>query len=137
MKKLILLLGVGGVLFSGYLSAVKFFSKTCALGESCPYFWGYPACYYGFAMYVIITATAAAWVLGKMKQSLALHVLVDVSFLGILFAGYYTVQELPLLFEQGFSAYVLGLPTCALGLIFYVTIFVLSLVARFRMSNAQ
>ncbi len=88
-------------------------------------------------MYVIITATAAAWVLGKMKQSLALHVLVDVSFLGILFAGYYTVQELPLLFEQGFSAYVLGLPTCALGLIFYVTIFVLSLVARFRMSNAQ
>ena len=53
-KKAALLLTLAGVLFSGYLSGVKFISDTCAFNEGCPYFLGYPACYYGFLMFSIM-----------------------------------------------------------------------------------
>jgi hypothetical protein len=55
--------------------------------------------------------------------------LLSVSFLGILFAGYVTFGELPVLFAQGLSVYMLGLPTCALGRIFYIAIFVVTVRA--------
>ncbi len=125
MKKSILILSLVGLLFAGYLSGVKFFSGTCALGEGCPFFLGYPACYFGFAMYLLLTLFSLILVFGK-DGSIAIRPIKLVSLLGILFAGYFTLGELPRLFEQGLSAYVLGLPTCALGLIFYITIFILS-----------
>lgn len=123
----VFLIGIGGLLFSGYLSAVKLFTETCAFNESCPYFLGYPACYYGFVMYLIITIFAGLHVAHKIDGKKANEIILFISFLGILFAGYFTVGELPLLFSAGLSAYVLGLPTCALGLIFYLILTVLSL----------
>ena len=123
MKKTILILGIAGTLFAGYLSAVKFFSQTCAFNESCPYFLGYPACYFGFAMFSLILIFATLRVLGRMADKRALLNILTISFLGILLSGYFTLGELPTLFEQGFSAYFFGLPTCALGLIFYILIF--------------
>ena len=134
IDKIILILGIGGLLFAGYLSSYKFFNNVCALNETCPYFLGYPACYFGFAMYLAITFFAALWVFKKIKEKQALNVILTVSFLGILFAGYYSLIELPLLFANGFSAYVLGLPTCALGLIFYISIFSL---ARYKKLNKK
>lgn len=133
MKKtevVVLVFGVAGVLFAGYLSAVKFFSNTCALGESCPYFLGYPACYYGLAMYLTITGFALARVLQWYDSTKANTAILAVSGLGILFSGYFTVLELPILFSQGLTAYVLGLPTCAMGLIMYTIIGALSLTMR-------
>ena len=127
MKRLILIISVSGLLFSGYLSFYKLFSDTCAFGESCPLFLGLPACYLGFAMYVLLTVLSAGWFLKKVGEKSALKLIIAISFLGILFAGYFTLGELPLLFENGFSAYFFGLPTCALGLIFYILIFVLGL----------
>lgn len=127
IKKILLALSVGGVLFSGYLSAVKFFSKVCALHESCAYFLGYPACYYGFIMFLLLLVFNLLLLTGKMAEKTASRFVSVVSFAGILFAGYFTLSELPLLFARGFGAYFLGLPTCALGLIFYVVIFILSL----------
>ena len=127
MKKIILTLGIMGALFAGYLSSAKFFAKTCAFGEPCQLFLGYPACYYGFGMFVLITLLAALLVLGRMEEEQGFKFIAFVSFLGILFAGYFTFRELPLLFARGFSAYFLGLPTCALGLIFYILIFTLSM----------
>ena len=53
--RLLLALSIAGLLFSGYLSSYRFFSDTCAFNEPCPYFLGYPACYYGFAMFLIMT----------------------------------------------------------------------------------
>ena len=110
-RKTVLFLGLAGVLFSGYLSAVKMFTTACALNESCPYFLGLPACYYGFVMFLIILFAA---VLSFFKvisiRSLALANTV-VSFLGILFAGYFTLGELPTFFSSGISAFALGLPT--------------------------
>ncbi|MEK7576242.1 MAG: hypothetical protein AAB482_00970 [Patescibacteria group bacterium] len=130
MKKTILALSLAGLAFSGYLSGVKFFSGTCALNESCPYFLGYPACYYGFAMYLALTIFAGLYLQSRINEKSALRALASISFMGILFAGYFTIGELPLLFSKGLSAYVLGLPICALGLIFYIAIFALSLKSQ-------
>ncbi|KKQ77278.1 MAG: hypothetical protein US98_C0008G0015 [Parcubacteria group bacterium GW2011_GWC1_38_6] len=130
MKKTIFVLGMAGLLFAGYLSAVKLFNQTCALGESCAYFLGYPACYYGFLMYLLITIFAGLLLWSEKNKKMALNGVTFVSFLGILFAGYFTINELPLLFTNGFSAYFFGLPTCALGLLFYIAIFTLSFFER-------
>lgn len=122
-------LGLAGVLFSGYLSGVKFFSDTCAFNEGCPYFLGYPACYYGFVMFLLIFIFSSLLLLSKIGTRKGLSIVMRVSILGILFAGYFTLQEIPLLLEQGFKAYMLGLPTCALGLIFYILVFIVSVVS--------
>lgn len=130
LERWVLVLGAAGLMFAGYLSGVKFFTETCAFGEGCPYFLGFPACYYGFFMYLVITVAALTQVLGKVKRETANEIILVTSGLGILFAGYFTFGELPKLFSEGLTAYVLGLPTCALGLIFYILLFWLSVKLR-------
>ena len=130
MYKTLFALATGGFLFSGYMSGVKFFSGNCAFNEGCPYFLGYPACYYGFVMFTTIFVLSVLLWLRKMDAVKALTSLAVVGVLGILFAGYYTVGELSVLFNEGLGAYLLGLPTCAYGLIFYVAITGLALKAR-------
>ncbi len=120
-KKVVLALGAAGVLFSGYLSGVKFFSARCAFGEGCPLFLGKPACYFGFALFLLIFISAAFWVFSRHER-MARYGAFVFSLLGTLFAGRFTVAELPLLFDRGFKAYALGLPTCALGLIFFAAV---------------
>jgi len=117
-------LSVAGLLFSGYLSGVKLFSGVCAFNEGCPLFFGFPACYFGFAMFLVLTALAILGRRGKLTEETVLRDTLVVSCLGMLFAGYYTLLELPTLFREGLAAYMLGLPTCALGFIFYAIIFV-------------
>jgi len=120
------ILSLAGLLFAGYLSGVKFFTSTCAFNESCPIFLGYPACYYGFVMYLLLSILSYWLFTGQASEKSASKRIMLISFLGILFAGYFTIGELPLLFNEGFGAYALALPTCALGLIFYIAIFILS-----------
>lgn len=130
MKKLLLIASVAGLAFSGYISGVKLFTSTCAFSESCPYFLGYPTCYYGFALFLVLTIASYLLVFGRVSMTTSARLLQAASFLGILFAGYFTLKELPLLFSEGLGAYMLGLPTCALGLIFFVFIFAGSLRIR-------
>ncbi|QQS60327.1 hypothetical protein IPN41_04435 [Candidatus Falkowbacteria bacterium] len=120
----IFFLTLAGFLFSGYLSLVKLLSNTCALNEPCPYFLGYPACWYGFGMFTVlfILAIISQW---KESTKLIYWFQIVVSLIGIIFAGYFTVPEIIRLFN-GTSAYSLGLPTCAYGLIFYILIFILA-----------
>lgn len=132
MKKTLFLLSLAGTAFSGYLSGVKLFSKTCAFGETCPFFLGYPACYYGFVLFLLLTVLSGMLLWGSANTRKTLNLLGVISVLGVLFAGYYTLIELPVLFSAGFSAYMLGLPTCALGLVFFVAVLVVALVARTR-----
>ncbi len=120
----ILILSIAGLLFSGFLSAVKFFSNTCALGETCPIFLGLPACYFGFAMYLALAILSVFFVTRKSVRIRT--ALMAVAGLGIFFAGYFTGKELPKLFAEGIGSFVLGLPTCAWGLLFYVAIFILT-----------
>src|SRR3989344_5447643 len=107
-KKTIVLfiLSIMGLLFSGYLSGVKFFTSTCAFNESCPYFFGYPACYFGFAMFLLITIFSFLLMfsgVGKGKSWVGVSI---VSFLGVLFAGYFTLGEIPVLLSNGFYAFI-------------------------------
>src|ERR1019366_10609833 len=70
MKSLVVILFIlasAGLLFSGYLSAVNLFSHTCAFNESCPFFLGYPACFYGFAMYLVMFFVTGLGVLGRVR----------------------------------------------------------------------
>jgi hypothetical protein len=132
-NKLVFVLIIGGLLFSGYLSGVKFFTDTCAFSEACPYFLGYPACWYGFFMYLIMFVVTLFSLFGKVGDILATKINLIVSFVGILFAGRFVIQEL--LRSQVTGA--LGLSTCAYGFIFYVLIFVFSLHARKQLMVVQ
>lgn len=121
-KNVLLVTSLAGIAFSGYQSAVKFFSQTCALNE-CPYFWGYPACYFGFGLFLTLGLLASFAVMSRPVSRTALWGVLLVSALGILFAGRFTILELPVLFARGFGAYVLGLPTCAWGLLMFMGAF--------------
>ena len=128
MTTTLFVLSIAGLLFSGYLSGVKFFTTTCAFKEACPLFLGYPACYFGFAMFLLITVFSSLLLFSKIESNSLLKGISIVSFSGVLFAGYFTFREIPILFKEGLGTYMLGLPTCALGLIFYIIIFVLTLI---------
>lgn len=121
-KYVLLAVSLAGVAFSGYQSAVKLFSQSCALNE-CPYFWGYPACYFGFGLFFVLAGLAVHAAVSQLLARAVVWSAVVVSALGILFAGWFTLRELPVLFARGFGAYVLGLPTCAWGLLMFMGAF--------------
>lgn len=54
----ILALSAAGLLFSGYLSYKEIFANSCASCGSAGNILGFPACVYGFAMYLIILCLA-------------------------------------------------------------------------------
>jgi len=119
---------LAGFLFSGYLSGTKFFSGDCAFNEACPYFFTIPACYIGFILFALLFLASILLVLKRLQARTLLQTILGVGFLGILYAGWFTLKELPVLFDQGLSAYILGLPTCAMGFVFYVIVTVLGVL---------
>lgn len=122
-------LTLAGTAFSGYLSGVKFFGGTCAFGEACPVFLGYPACYYGFTLFAsmfIATSVALAYKVGE-KWPLKFNTIF--AALGILFSGYFVVVEVIGWIQHGFDPKFFGLSTCAYGLLFFAAIFVFTLVS--------
>ncbi|MBU0999384.1 hypothetical protein KKG24_03755 [Patescibacteria group bacterium] len=128
-------LGLAGLLFSGYLSGVKFFSATCAFNEPCPYFLGYPACYFGFGMFLIIFISATLGLLKVISEKIMLKIITVTSGAGILFAGYFTIPEIGKLLGSAETGYTLGLPTCAYGLVFYVIIFFIAILNLINKQN--
>lgn len=124
--KMMFWLGLAGVLFSGYLSGVKLLTSTCAFSEPCPYFLGYPACWYGFGMFSIMFLASIFGLLKTFSPKSVAIIASIISGLGILFAGYFTIPEIQKLLANTETNYSLGLPTCAYGLIFYVLIFIIS-----------
>jgi hypothetical protein len=122
---ILLVLTSAGLLFSGYLSAVKLFTNTCALKEPCPYFLGHPACWYGFGMYLLLWLATLGGMFGKIKGVKVFAIDSVIAFLGILFAGRFFLAELLNSRITG----TLGLSTCTYGLIFYIAIFAVSLLA--------
>lgn len=117
-----------GALFSGYLSGIKFFTKTCAFNESCPLFLGYPACYFGFALFLILFIISFSLWRRKISFAAAAKANTFVSALGILFAGYLGYPEVRGMIEGTFENKFLGLSTCVYGLIFFALMFIISLV---------
>jgi len=130
-SKIILAASFGGFIFSGYLSAVKLFTSTCALSEPCPYFLGYPACWYGFVMFLILFVSSMVGFLRKTALRSVAQVHLAVTFVGILFAGRFTIPEVVRLIS-GEGRYTLGLPTCAYGLVFYMLLCVVASLYLYR-----
>ncbi len=133
MKKLFITTYIficAGLLFSGYLSAIKLFTKTCAFNESCPYFLGYPACWYGFVMYFVMFIVTSLY-LKKENIGSAVKTNLAVSALGVIFSGSFAVDEI----MGGTATGSLGLSTCVYGLIFYILIFVFSLITVLRLKK--
>ncbi len=122
-----LALSAAGTAFAGYLSGVKLLTKGCAFDEPCPYFLGYPACYYGFAMFVALLAISLLGRVGKLEERKAAKGILAVAALGTVFAGRYVVEEAAGWFGAGGVAlYGFGLPTCVYGLVFYIALLALS-----------
>jgi hypothetical protein len=131
MKKTIFGLSIAGFLFAGCMSGIKLFTQTCAFKETCPLFFGIPACYFGLVIFAGLLFFSGMLVFSKMEEKQAIFRIFDLSLAGIIFAGFFSLRELPLLLSNGFGAYALGLPTCTLGLISFVLIFILSAYQRF------
>jgi hypothetical protein len=129
--KVSIILTLAGSIFAGFLSAVKLFSSTCAFNEPCPYFLGYPACYYGFAMFFVMFIVTAFAYIKKIKNIRTAKINTFISGLGILFAGYFTIQEIITFTQAGIPGYTLILPTCTYGLVFYAIIFIISIKSVF------
>lgn len=127
--KLITVFSISGFLFAGYLTAVKFISGTCAVREPCPYFLGWPVCVYGFGMYSILTILSILAITRKVNFRTGMLGIASVSFVGILFSGYFSAIQLPALVKNGFAAYTFGVPTCMLGLVMYMLIFATSVLS--------
>lgn len=120
------ILSIGGVLFAGYLSSLKLFVGICAFGEPCPYFLGYPACYFGFLFFLAMAITSL-WGYSKKPSEKLIETNLSISLAGVVFAGYFVVLEIVAAIEaKSVILYGLGLPTCVYGLIFYIAILILS-----------
>lgn len=120
-------LSLGGTLFAGYLSGVKLFTAGCAFDEPCPYFLGYPACYYGFAMFLALLVLSLLGRAGSLGGRDAARAILLVALLGTLFAGRFVAEEVAgWIAAGGVSLYGFGLPTCVYGLVFYVALLALS-----------
>lgn len=126
---------IAGVLFSGYMSEMKFFSTVCAFGETCPIFLGMPACYFGFIMFCSLLFFSTLLWFDKWDTKSLSKSLFIASLVGVIFAGYFSIGEMPLFFKNGPSAYFFGLPTCAIGCVFFVIIFIASIIFKKNIKN--
>ncbi len=137
----IIILAIAGVLFSGYLSAVKLFSQTCAIDTGCSYFLGYPTCYYGFSIFTLILIAALAnkfckWG-GKKMQVARLHALRSFAAVGIVFSAYFSFIEIGQMISKKMVYGALIMPTCFYGLIFYIWVMLLAMKIKVEKQDAE
>lgn len=126
-SKIIFVLALGGVLFAGYLTIVQIATGACALNEPCPYFLGYPACWYGLVMFLSIFVFNLIALLSRISFKTSLIFITIISFAGILFSGWLSWGEISSWLNNA-RTYAMILPTCVYGLIFYMAIFILSVI---------
>lgn len=124
-------LSLGGTLFAGYQSFYKIFVKACAFGETCPIVLGWPACYYGLAIFLVLLVAAGAGLrsVNPRVREPATKTLFWGSLVGLIFAGSLSMQEISGILNAAAASYGLGLPTCVYGAVFYAVLFVLTVLA--------
>ena len=117
-----------GILFSGYLSAVKLFTSTCVFKEPCATFLGHPACLFGFGIGVVVFMTAIQGLIKTIPAKIVSKIVIVVSGIGILFAAYFVIPDIENLFSKNPIIYTLLIPICAYGIIFFIITFILSVL---------
>lgn len=121
----ILGLSAVGFLFAGWLTYSKLIAGTCPLTEGCPYLLGLPTCVYGLVFFGIILVSSI-WDEVSYSQK-RLGITRTVSLIGILFAGFYSLNEV--LFPSCVikpCTYSLVIPSCIYGLALYILIYYFS-----------
>ena len=123
----IALLGIAGVLFAGFLSFSKIFLQKCALNEGCSYFFGIPTCIIGFTLFlqIFILAVMRLKTENKEKEKYFSQLVQWISGIGILFSGYYAIQDIFFPLFPGLK-YALILPSCAYGFFVFIIVFALN-----------
>ncbi len=120
------LLSLGGVVFAGYLTVTKLMTNVCPFQEPCPYFLGYPACWYGLGIFSLLLAISFIGLVGKREETWLIFFIRAGAGVGVLFAGSFVIREMINAIRFGLPDYRLFLPTCAYGLLVYILIFVLA-----------
>ncbi len=64
--RVILIIAIAGMLFSGYLSYGEIIAKSCPIG-GCSNLFGVPVCLYGFIMYTAVFVISLLGILSKKK----------------------------------------------------------------------
>lgn len=122
--RIIVIFGIIGTLFSGYLTYYTFTKNKpgCEL-----YFFGLPSCFFGALMYVIVFVLSLLVVLdaaSRNKKTIAISV---VSAIGIVFASFLTWYILSL--KSCTSLDIYGIPPCIYGFIMYLVILLLAVLS--------
>ncbi|MFA6608812.1 MAG: hypothetical protein WCT07_02800 [Candidatus Paceibacterota bacterium] len=124
---IVFILSFIGTLFALYMALHRLITKVCAFNEECPYFLGYPACYFGLSMFIVMLMISSMSIWLGLEIITTKQILMGVSALGIIFAGSYIEEDIRLWLVTG-RKYALVLPSCTYGLIFYAVIFIVSLL---------
>lgn len=112
-KRVIIVLAVAGVLFSGYLSA-QWTRGACSGG--CSILLGLPTCAYGFIMFSIILVGSLLGTRKPIANTVARYTAV----FGILFSLWFSAREL--MPPNDPFGYWLILPNCVYGLVVYAAV---------------
>lgn len=115
----IMIVAIGGIIFSGYLSYYNLFGPGCheaiiSCGPKPVEIFGLPQCVYGFFMYLTVGALSAVAMAKNNSRAVTKWVL-GISVFGSLFAGFLAVYEL---FFQ--TAASVGVPACVYGFFLYL-----------------
>jgi len=123
-KKIIFIFSLIGFLFSGYMTFSDIVLGYCPMKEGCPLIFGYPACLYGFALFLMLLITSIFLLNKESKRHI--QIIFWISLVGVLFAAYSSVIEIFFTKCIGKCEYTMILPTCIYGLIMYLVIFIKS-----------
>lgn len=129
-------LSIAGILFAGYLTINKLVLGVCSFGESCPFLMGYPVCIYGLIIFTTIFITTSSLILTK-NDAIANRAFLYASTLGVVFSGYYALQEVFNPICGNNCVYQMGLPTCVYGFIVFVAVFVCMMHYRKKQSKRK
>ena len=130
-EKIIFILSLIGLLFSGTLTFQKLFTGTCSLTEGCSYFLGYPTCYYGFVFFLALFILSGLLAFKKKPHKNLKKSIFYVSILATIFASIFSFKEIFFPNCIGECIYSLLIPSCVYGLAIYISILILS----FKLKN--
>jgi hypothetical protein len=134
--KIVLPLTAAGIIFAGYMTGVKWFSGTCAFNETCPELFGQPTCFYGLIIFSAMFAVALSYRVRKQYPIGAVRTVLGLSLVGGIFSAVYAVPEIANLISGG-SDYMLGMPTCAYGMFFYLVIIIFTFFSLLKIRNGM
>ena len=78
-------------------------------------------------MFVVVTALAWIYARRLLDDAVVLKWIVWLSGIGVLFAGYFVYNELPVIMSAIKALSIKDMPSCVYGFIFYVLIFVVGM----------